>query len=169
MKMRIALGRCYFHLWLSLFYCPVFNPFKTFNPTLRSQLAVHSTFNGTPIVTAHSGMATTINVVERPHMLSDIVVHAQRLSAALPPDDWDLEAHRRRLERQPNGIFDLVSGSTLDGDAERAQLIVDHPQPLRSHGTNKEDVMRANDMPSGWWARLCHWWCWCFGRRRNES
>jgi hypothetical protein len=67
---------------------------------------------------------TTINaIVECPYMLSDVVVHAQRISATLPPDGWDVETSKPRLECQPSGVFDIVSYSSLDDE----ELLVDTP------------------------------------------
>jgi len=60
----------------------------------------------------------------RPYMLNDFAMHAQRLSAKLPPDDWDSEAPRPLLLRQASGVFDVVWVSTLD-DAENDQLTID--------------------------------------------
>jgi hypothetical protein len=48
------------------------------------------------------------DVVERPYMLDDIRVEAQRLSAVLPLDGWAASHKPTRLERQPSGVFNLV-------------------------------------------------------------
>jgi hypothetical protein len=170
-KMRVGIGKMLPSPVIPRFYCTVLTLSQNLQPTSSLLNQPHtSPFNKSPIDPAHSGMTTTINdIVDRPYMLNDIAVQAQRLSAALPPDDWDQETLTPRLEPQPSGVFNLVSGSTLDDDAKRTRLTINLPQPRRSHETNAEDVTRANDKRPGWLARICRWRCWCTSRRRNES
>ena len=110
-------------------------------------------------------MADTLDdVVERPYMLNDIAVHAQRLSAVLPPDDWDLEAPRSRLERQPSGVFDLVRRISQD-DAEDEQLIGTTLKPRREEA---KEVAKGAAQPS-WLQRVLRCICQCFDKHRDEK
>jgi hypothetical protein len=53
-------------------------------------------------------MDTVAAHLQAPYMLDDLVANAQRLSARLPPDEWDPEALFFGLRRDETRAFDLV-------------------------------------------------------------
>jgi hypothetical protein len=113
-------------------------------------------------------MTTTLaDLVHRPLMLSDIVANTQRLSAALPPDDWDLEVPRPLLERQPSGVFELVSWPTFDG-AQIALLILDTLKPARTLQEEEKNAPYVAKPRPTWWQRLLRNVCQCLGKHQNE-
>jgi len=88
-------------------------------------------------------------------MLHDIALEAQRLSAILPPDNWD---HRRPgLARLPSGVFELVSSSST-GETECDPLI---PKPKPIAPTTRREA--------GWKACVCRWVRWCIGARLESD
>lgn len=113
-------------------------------------------------------MTTVLNdAVSRPYMLSDMVMQAQRLSAALPPDDWDAETVRPGLIRQPSGIFDIICFPVPD-EVEDDDHETEGDQLIRAatttSGAPQDDVEEV-----GWLKRIVHsirqWLC---GRRNEE-
>ena len=57
-------------------------------------------------------MDTAPIAVQAPYMLDHLTADAQRISASLPPDDWDSEVVVLDLQRNSNGLVVLVSGIT---------------------------------------------------------
>lgn len=113
--------------------------------------------------------ATLDEIVERPYMLNDIAVDAQRLSAVLPPDNWDPETHKpTRLERQPSGVLDLVRCPSSD-DAKGAKLTVNVSKPaVRDNGDTVSGATSKNKS-SSWWASACLWLRRRFSKHRDEG
>ncbi|KAH4962352.1 hypothetical protein HBI11_152740 [Parastagonospora nodorum] len=90
----------------------------------------------------------------RPYMLHDIALEAQRLSTLLPPDNWDpAHYHSPGLERQPSGVFDLVS--SVETGSDESEPLIAKPSPI----TRREAV--------SWKTCVCRWVRWCFGGRLN--
>jgi len=103
----------------------------------------------------------------RPYMLNDFAMHAQRLSAKLPPDDWDSEAPRPLLLRQASGVFDVVWVSTLD-DAENDQLTIDTLKFSKTPHEEMEVAAMSADKRPGWLKRAVRCICPCFVYGRNR-
>jgi hypothetical protein len=99
-------------------------------------------------------ISTTTPTLPRPYMLSDIALHAQRISASLPPDDWGDETPAPRLERQPSGVFDIASYSTL--------------RDTNSADCRSKRCRTQEDMEDTWLARMWRRMCGCV-ERRNEG
>jgi hypothetical protein len=111
--------------------------------------------------------ATTLDeIIQRPYMLHDIAMEAQRLSAALPPDGWEPSHYRPPgLKRQPHGVLYLVSSSEM-GDAENDPLI-SKPSPINQESARK--AANAQNGDSSWRVHVCRWLYWCFSGRQNEG
>lgn len=93
---------------------------------------------------------STPDPLPRLYMLHDIALEAQRLSAILPPDNLD---HRRPgLERQPSGVFKLVSSSSM-GETKWDPLI----PTIKTREVGRE--------AGSWKTCACRWVRWCFGAR----
>ncbi|KAL5116453.1 hypothetical protein ACEQ8H_005689 [Pleosporales sp. CAS-2024a] len=108
-------------------------------------------------------------VVKRPYMLNDIAVEAQRLSAALPPDNWDPAIYKSpQLERQPSGVFEFVSGSVL-GEAEDDRLV----EAVAKHSAHEQERINNASISrrkcSSWSTRTRRWLCKWFGRRPDKG
>jgi hypothetical protein len=115
-------------------------------------------------------MAARLNlIVERPYMLDDITVDVQRLSAALPPDDWDPTSHKpTRLVRQPSGVFDMVCYASSD-DPEKPELTVDASEPaLRESGDTATGAGLTRER-SSLCTSLCRWLRERFRKRKDEG
>jgi hypothetical protein len=111
-------------------------------------------------------MATTPeHALAHPLMLNDFAAGMQRLSATLPPDDWDGEAPIPLLKRQASGFFELVSYSTRD-DAEDSQLMEEPVKPVTHGQNNAEADERAIEERPGWLMRVFRCLRWCLERRR---
>lgn len=113
-------------------------------------------------------MTTVLDdVVPRPYMLSDMVMQAQRLSAALTPDGWDAETVGPGLIRQPSGIFDIICLPVPD-DAEDDNDDTEGDQLIRAATTTSGTPQNIVE-GVGWLKRIVHsvrqWLC---GRRNEE-
>jgi hypothetical protein len=113
-------------------------------------------------------MAALDNIVERPYMLDDITVDVQRLSAALPPDNWDPETHKPLgLARQPSGVFQLVRWPSLnDEDDSKLTLLCAKPA---LQGENEATVVDSDAKRTSWCATLCDWLRRRFSKSRDEG
>jgi hypothetical protein len=116
-------------------------------------------------------MATTIDdIIDRPYMLNHFTVNAQRLSAILPPDDWDPKTHKpARIQRQPSGIFVLVSDVAHSETGEEDRLIPDTAKPSKCGQESAEDAAKSHVGGSSCWTHVRRWLHWCFGGRRDEG
>lgn len=93
-------------------------------------------------------------------MLNDIVVQAQRLSAALPPDDWDMDAEQLGLIRQPSGVIHIVGLISRDDGGDR-QLMYGATKPHNAPEDDVEDV--------GWMKRIYRTICRYLCGHQNEE
>ncbi|KAH7082188.1 hypothetical protein FB567DRAFT_551170 [Paraphoma chrysanthemicola] len=113
-------------------------------------------------------MPTTLaELVRRPLMLNDIVANTQRLSAALPPDDWDVEGPGPLLDRQPSGIFELVGWPTFDGP-QNALLMLDTLKPPSTVQNGETDAPHLAEERLAWWQRVLRGVFRCLNRHQNE-
>lgn len=107
----------------------------------------------------------------RPYMLNDFVVDTQRLSACLPPDNWDPESPRPMLSRQPSGVFVLVWLYAPEY-LECARLTIDVSKPPITPADNAKDATDTtksdHESRPGWLKRMIHFLCRYFRWNRIE-
>jgi hypothetical protein len=97
-------------------------------------------------------MDTAAGHLQAPYMLDDVVANAQRLSARLPPDEWDPEALFFGLKRDITGAFDLVRLPSKHFQLRRlTQNVVESSSPTR---TAVREVQKGGEGRLGWLERI---------------
>jgi hypothetical protein len=103
-------------------------------------------------------MATALDeIMKRPYMLNDLAFDAQRLSAVLPPDNWDPNVYRpSRLERQSSGVLEFVS-AIPPGRAVHDWFIADTVKPSMADPEDAKTTIMSHNEHSSRWTRICRW------------
>jgi hypothetical protein len=97
-------------------------------------------------------MNTAAGQLQAPYMLDDVVANAQRLSARLPPDEWDPEAWFFGLRRDTTGAFDLVRLPRNHFQLHRlTQNVLESSSPTR---TAVGEVEKGGEGRLGWLERI---------------
>jgi hypothetical protein len=86
------------------------------------------------------------SALEHPYMLDDLTQNCQRLSARLPPDNWDPDLPAVRIKRQVSGIIRFVAwnNSATNFLAER-DYSTDVPEMGRDAATAETRVVGEED------------------------
>jgi hypothetical protein len=82
--------------------------------------------------------------LQRPVLLEDLAQNFQRLSASLPPDDWDEEPQNVYLRRQKSGILSLQGETTITyGGGTEAEITHYRPTTATNEpGTGHRESQR---------------------------
>ncbi|KAF1958370.1 hypothetical protein CC80DRAFT_29756 [Byssothecium circinans] len=137
-----------------------------------------------------SNSRPTSALEQQRYMLDDLTQNCQRMSASLPPDDWDLELPPLRLERKPSGILvpsapatptieltrphssaDANTSRPRNAGEEERGLLTYSSQGKQSGDADERVVLnssggRGQSQSSGekWWRRIC-----CYPCRRRDG
>jgi hypothetical protein len=113
-------------------------------------------------------MDTVPGRLQAPYMLDDIVANAQRISARLPPNEWEPDALFFGLRRDASGLLDLVRLPRMHFHLyDRLIHNVVKPSTL-----DQVPVARAGDGSedrAGWLKRVAAGICKRLRRRRKKS